>query len=114
MSKIERYRELRRMMTTPGQRAFQRGQVERLAGIVRKWQQTGEEPDEVGPLSSGEYCTVCLATRNYHRLRDPLVAFLELDEHLQRLVLRELGLDWMIGLELGGEPEVAEAGSGKQ
>lgn len=110
MSKLERYKELRKMMTTPGQRAFQRGQVERLVAIVRKWNETGQEPVEVGPLSSGEYCTVCLATRNYDRLPDPLVAFLELDEHLQRLVLNELGLGWMIGLELGGE---AEGSAGK-
>ncbi len=109
MSKLERYRELRRMMTTPGEVKFQRENAERLAGIIRAWKEAGQQPEEVGALSSGEYCTVCLATRNYSQLDDPLVSFLQLDDYLQRVVLEEAGLGWMIGLELGGEADAEAA-----
>lgn len=86
-----------------GVREAQGQLIERLASILEEWRTTGEEPEIVGALSSGERAAIFLASNEEHRLDSPLVAFLMLEDSLQKWILTERGMKSFIGTVVGGE-----------
>ena len=80
-------------LNTPANVAWRRENLERLSSIAARWVEEGRMPEEAKSLSSTEKWAVILATRNHGLLGDPLRDFLNMDDWLQRWVLRELGLE---------------------
>lgn len=72
-----------------------------LKDIAEEWRGSGNEPEDAGRLSSGEFVAVCLAARHSERLRDPLFSFLLLDGWLQRWTLVQRGLEHFVGAKIG-------------
>lgn len=68
-----------------------------------RWQVAEDEPREVGPLSSGEYAALALASGHEKLLRSPMSSFLLLDGWLQRWVLHRRGMANLIGAKLGDD-----------
>lgn len=66
--------------------------IERLDGLLARWQESGHLPEAVGALSSGECSALVLAAGQESRLDSPLRTFLMLDGWLQRWVLETRGL----------------------
>jgi hypothetical protein len=76
--------------------------VGRLKAILSTWEATGDVPDEVGVLSSGEYRALVLAAGREDLLgRSPVRDFLLLDGWLQKWVMETRGWTGLIGTRIG-------------
>lgn len=78
-------------------------QLDYLSSVLKKWEESGIQPHEIGSLSSGERSSLWLAARKEEKLDSPLVAFLMLDPHLQKWVLNARELTSFIGVQIAGE-----------
>ena len=76
--------------------------ISRLGAILSTWIKTGNMPDEVGVLSSGEYRALMLAAGREDLLgRSPVGDFLILDGWLQKWVMETRGWTSLIGSRIG-------------
>jgi hypothetical protein len=103
-AKRERMRQLARLCKVGASEVQSRSKrLQELEDIATEWKQTGNEPEEVGHLSSGEFVAVCLASEHTTELQDALYSFLVLDGWLQRWVLEYRGLGYFAETKVGTE-----------
>jgi len=81
--------------------AWQRYAYDRLDGLRERWTDADNPPEEVRPLSSGEYTALALACGYEQLLRSPVVSFVMLDGWLQRWVMQRRGLTHLVGTRIG-------------
>lgn len=86
------------------ERAWRRENASRLTVIAEEWRRTGTRPEAAGVLSSGELSAVCIAAGQTTSLRDPVYAFLMLDDWMQKWVLDAKGLAHFAGRPIAAGP----------
>lgn len=86
------------------ERAWRRENASRLTVIAEEWRRTGTRPEAANVLSSGEVSAVCIAAGQTTSLRDPVYAFLMLDDWMQEWVLDAKGLAHLAGKPIAADP----------
>ena len=76
--------------------------IARLAALLATWDRTGNMPEGVGVLSSGEYTALVVAAAHEELLGpSPVAKFLLLDGWLQKWVFENRGWQHFIGSRIG-------------
>lgn len=79
-------------------------QLNHLTDVLKRWANNGQKPTDLPPMSAGERAAVMLAGGNEAGLDSAIEAFLYLDPHLQKFVLRARRLDIFIGHRIADFP----------